>query len=153
MNVNDLVEDALRMAGVLADDDVTIVRDFPAAQLVPLDRHRALLILVNLIRNAADAMTSNMDRPRQLSVRVAVTPGRTARVTVADNGMGIPLENLTRIFVHGFTTQPDGHGFGLHSSALAAKEMGGSLAVHSDGVGEGAAFVLELPLVEQKVAV
>ena len=153
VNVNDLVEDALRMAGVLADDDVTIVRDLPAAQLVPLDRHRALLILLNLIRNAADAMANNMDRPRQLSVQVAVTPGRTVKITVADNGMGIPAENLTRIFVHGFTTQPDGHGFGLHSSALAAKEMGGSLAVHSDGVGEGAAFVLDLPLVEQEVTV
>jgi signal transduction histidine kinase len=52
---------------------------------------------------------------------------------------------LTRIFNHGFTTRKDGHGFGLHSGALAAKEMDGSLSVHSDGLGRGATFVLELP--------
>ena len=62
-----------------------------------------------------------------------------------DNGIGIPPENLTRIFNHGFTTRKDGHGFGLHSGALAAKEMGGSLTVHSGGTGQGAAFTLELP--------
>jgi len=151
VNINDLMEDALRMAGVLGGDDVTVVRDFPAAQFVPMDRHRTLLILLNLIRNAADAMGNNLDRPRQLSLGVEVTPGRAVKVTVGDNGMGIPAENLTRIFVHGFTTRPEGHGFGLHSSALAAKEMGGSLTVHSDGTGTGAAFVLELPLVQQEV--
>jgi signal transduction histidine kinase len=64
---------------------------------------------------------------------------------VRDNGVGIAPENLTRIFGHGFTTKKDGHGFGLHSGALAAKEMNGSLTVHSDGVGQGAAFTLELP--------
>jgi signal transduction histidine kinase len=68
------------------------------------------------------------------------------KIAVADNGVGIPAENLTRIFNHGFTTRKDGHGFGLHSGALAAKEMGGSLAVHSDGPGQGAEFTLELPL-------
>jgi two-component system, NtrC family, sensor kinase len=53
---------------------------------------------------------------------------------------------LTRIFSHGFTTRADGHGFGLHSGALAAREMGGTLAVHRDGPGQGATFALELPL-------
>jgi signal transduction histidine kinase len=67
-------------------------------------------------------------------------------IVVEDNGVGIPQENLVRIFQHGFTTKRDGHGFGLHSGALAAKEMGGSLIVHSDGVGKGARFTLELPL-------
>jgi signal transduction histidine kinase len=59
--------------------------------------------------------------------------------------VGILPENLTRIFNHGFTTRKDGHGFGLHSGALAAKELGGSLNVRSDGPGQGAAFTLELP--------
>ncbi|MGB7748137.1 MAG: ATP-binding protein, partial [Verrucomicrobiia bacterium] len=46
----------------------------------------------------------------------------------------------------GFTTRKHGHGFGLHSSALAAKEMGGTLTVQSEGVGKGATLILELPL-------
>ena len=68
------------------------------------------------------------------------------QITVRDNGVGIPPDHLTKIFNHGFTTRKDGHGFGLHSGALAARELGGSLRVHSDGPGKGAAFTLELPL-------
>jgi signal transduction histidine kinase len=67
------------------------------------------------------------------------------RITIADNGVGIAAEHLTRIFNHGFTTKKDGHGFGLHSGANAAKEMGGTLTAHSDGSGKGAEFTLELP--------
>jgi signal transduction histidine kinase len=59
--------------------------------------------------------------------------------------MGIAPEMLTRIFQYGFTTRQEGHGFGLHSSALAAQEMGGTLTVHSEGPGHGATFILELP--------
>jgi signal transduction histidine kinase len=72
------------------------------------------------------------------------------KISVTDNGVGIPTENLTRIFGHGFTTRKDGHGFGLHSSTLAAKEMGGSLTVHSDGIGRGAQFVLQIPMNQHK---
>ena len=55
-----------------------------------------------------------------------------------DNGVGIPPENRTRIFNHGFTTRKEGHGFGLHSGALAATELGGTLTVESEGLGQGA---------------
>ena len=79
-----------------------------------------------------------------MEVRVAKGDGRI-RISVMDNGVGISPENLTRIFSHGFTTRKGGHGFGLHSGALAAREMGGSLTAHSDGPGRGATFTLELP--------
>jgi len=63
---------------------------------------------------------------------VATDGEGSVTISVIDNGVGIPPENLTRIFSYGFTTRKNGHGFGLHSGALAAKEMGGSLSVHSD---------------------
>ena len=146
VRVSDVMEDALRMAGVPADNTVTVTREFLHDPLLLLDKHRVLLILLNLISNASHAMTGNAGRPRELTLRTEVMAGRDMRFTVSDNGMGIPPENLTRIFVHGFTTHTDGHGFGLHSSAIAAKEMGGVLSVHSDGPGTGAAFTLEVPL-------
>jgi signal transduction histidine kinase len=63
--------------------------------------------------------------------------------------VGIDATHLTKIFQYGFTTKESGHGFGLHHSALVAREMGGELRMHSAGVGHGACFTLELPLVRE----
>jgi signal transduction histidine kinase len=65
---------------------------------------------------------------------------------VTDNGIGIPAENFKRLFEHGFTTKQEGHGFGLHSCALAVRELGGDIQTRSDGIGTGATFSLRLPL-------
>ena len=105
-----------------------------------------LQILVNLIKNAADALTEG----KIDDGKITVTVGHQARnvfVRVADNGVGIAAENITRVFAHGFTTKKTGHGFGLHTGALAATEMGGALRVESEGIGQGATFILEMPLV------
>ncbi len=62
-----------------------------------------------------------------------------------DNGQGITPEVHRRLFNQGFTTREDGHGIGLHSSALAARLMGGQLRLESAGPGQGATATLELP--------
>ena len=153
VRISDLVQEALQMAGVLGDNQVTVIRDFGDDPLLSLDKHRVLLVLLNLIGNAMHAMKGDLGRPRQLSVRAEVIDGQALRITVADNGVGIPPENLTRIFVHGFTTHTDGHGFGLHSSALAAKEMGGALMVLENAGARGAAFTLQVPLDSELIPV
>ena len=150
--VVDLLEDSLRMnTGALARHGVELVRDFEGQPLVNMDKHKVLQILVNLVRNAKYACSESGLPDRRVTLSVRSANGR-ARIVVADNGVGIPPENLTRIFNHGFTTRVDGHGFGLHSGALAARELGGTLSVHSDGVGRGASFSLELPLYSAETA-
>jgi signal transduction histidine kinase len=126
--------------------DVNVVREFEAVPALMLDKHRMLLILVNLISNARYAMQRAPGALHTLTLRVKVVDEGMLQVVVIDTGEGIASDSLTRIFAHGFTTKKDGHGFGLHSCALAAREMGGTLHVHSDGPGKGAVFTLELPL-------
>jgi C4-dicarboxylate-specific signal transduction histidine kinase len=116
------------------------------------DKHKLLLILVNLISNAKYAMAATPPDERRLTVRLAATSAERFRLEVQDQGMGIAPEMLTRIFQYGFTTRAEGHGFGLHSSALAAQELGGSLTAHSAGPGTGATFTLELPYLEAQAA-
>jgi ligand-binding sensor domain-containing protein/signal transduction histidine kinase len=141
----DLVEDALRMnASSLTRHNIQIVREFEEARLITVEKQKVLQVLVNLVRNAQDACDNSGREEKRLTLRVTHRDNRV-RIAVCDNGVGIPPENLTRIFAHGFTTKKDGHGFGLHSGALAAREMGGSLTVESDGPGQGATFTLELP--------
>ncbi len=150
VQIRDLVDDALRMnAGALVRHDVTVVKEIAEVPVLPLDRHRVLQILVNLISNAKHAMNGIVGRTHQLTLSVHVgegEAGRCLRVSVADQGEGIAADNMPRIFSHGFTTRKDGHGFGLHSCILAAQEMGGRLTAHSEGPGLGAVFTLELPI-------
>jgi PAS domain S-box-containing protein len=151
LSVRNLVEDALQMnAAALARHGILVIRDFHEVPVVSVDKHKVLQILVNLIRNAKYAIDAAARRDKRLSVSIKVNERQMIEITVADNGIGIAPENLTRIFSHGFTTKRDGHGFGLHSGALAAKEMGGSLSAFSDGPGKGATFVVQLPLNAQK---
>ena len=141
----DLVEDSLRLnEDALSRHGVKVVRQLETVPLLNLDKHKILQILVNLVRNAKYACDESGRANRRLTVRLANGDGRV-RISVMDDGIGIPPENVTRIFNYGFTTRSGGHGFGLHSSALAAKEMGGSLTVQSGGPGQGATFTLELP--------
>jgi len=111
------------------------------------DKHKALMILVNLVSNAKYAMDGVTPAERLLTVKLEQRASDRVHIEIHDNGMGIAPELLTRIFQYGFTTREEGHGFGLHSSALAAQELGGSLHVHSDGPGRGATFTLEMPFV------
>jgi PAS domain S-box-containing protein len=153
LQVHELVDDALRMASTsLVRHHIEIVREFEPAPPVLVDRHLVLQILVNLITNAKQAL-DHRDEFRTLVLRVTHPAGTRVRVEVTDNGMGIPSENLARIFNHGFTTKKSGHGFGLHSGANAAREMGGALYARSEGPGTGATFVLELPTEPQRAEV
>jgi len=145
VNVLDLVKDSMRMheAG-LHRHSVEVVRDFAEVPPVNIEKHKVLQILVNLLSNAKHACQESARVDKRVTIRVAKTDDKV-RILVMDNGVGIAPENLTRIFNYGFTTRKGGHGFGLHSGALAAKEIGGSLTVQSDGPGQGASFTLELP--------
>ena len=145
--VTELVEDALKLnLGALARQQIRVERQFEALPPANLEKHKILQILLNLIRNANHALEEGGREPKVMVLRVfRPRPDRLA-IQVADNGVGISPENLTKIFSHGFTTRQNGHGFGLHSGALAAMELGGSLTVESAGLGHGATFTLELPL-------
>lgn len=147
VEVTQLLEDTLRMnAGALVRHDVQVVRQYNPVPPITTDKHKVLQILVNLVRNAKYACDESGRAEKQLTVGTVVCGIDHVRIFVRDNGVGIPAENLTRIFNHGFTTRKEGHGFGLHSGALAAKELGGTLTAHSEGPGRGATFTLQLPV-------
>jgi len=146
VSLPELVDDVLRMnADLLNQEEVEIIKTYADLPTVALDKHRLLLILINLISNAKHATVGLNNERRRINLNVELADEKTVRINVTDNGEGILPENLTRIFSHGFTTRKGGHGFGLHSCALAAKEMGGRLVAQSAGAWQGATFTLELP--------
>jgi PAS domain S-box-containing protein len=145
--ISEIIENAIQINSAgLERHQVNLVRDIEELPIVNTDKQRVLQILVNLIGNAKYALTSSSKENKTLTIRLYKHNEDKFRIEVIDNGIGIAKENLTKVFRHGFTTKKNGHGFGLHSGALAAKEMGGSLSAYSDGPEMGAKFVLELPL-------
>jgi len=147
VQLGELLEDALRInQAALGRHAVKVERKLAEVPSVVTEKHKVLMILVNLISNAKYAMDPVPEGQRHLTVSMtSPMPGRI-HIEVRDNGVGIAPEMITRIFQYGFTTRDEGHGFGLHSSALAAQELGGELRVYSAGPGQGATFTLELPL-------
>jgi signal transduction histidine kinase len=150
VRVEELVEDALRMGqSSFTKHGVEVRRDFGMNVCAITDRHKLLQILINLVSNARHALHDAAERV--LTVQLVSTHD-TVTISITDTGVGIPAENLDRIFIHGFTTKSGGHGFGLHSSANAARELGGTLAVTSEGAGHGATFTLTLPTTPTKAS-
>jgi signal transduction histidine kinase len=141
-----LMEDALVFnAGALTRHGITVHRHYDPVSTLNVDKHKVLQILLNLITNAKYACSKTKNVDKTITLRIYSPTNDRVCLQIRDNGMGISPENMGRIFRHGFTTRAKGHGFGLHSGALAAAEMGGKLTCHSDGVGCGATFTLELP--------
>lgn len=148
-SVEDLMEQALMMGMPDPEKyDIRVVREYAHVSPIMTDRHHVLQILVNVITNAKNAMVEYPADSHCLTVRIRLPAERTAsvRFEVVDTGGGITAENLPRLFAQGFTTRKAGHGFGLHSAAIAAKNLGGTLQAQSAGEGRGATFMLDLPL-------
>lgn len=140
------VDEALRITQRVqgVDPELVVVRRYDDLPDIKLDKHKLLEILVNLVQNARQAMYS-VNGPRELVLEIRAKDEDQVMISVQDSGVGIADGDLTNVFTMGFTTREEGHGFGLHSSANAANEMGGRLYATSDGPGRGARFVLELP--------
>ena len=142
----DLIEDALKIKQSALDKyAIEVIRDFENLPAVHVEKQKLLQILINLMTNAKDSLVESPIADKQLTVRILRPTEDRVRIEVSDNGVGIANDELTRIFSHGFTTKHDGHGFGLHASANAAREIGGCLSAGSEGPDRGATFIVELP--------
>ena len=149
VRLTEVMEQALALhLAALERQQVEVRREYGDLPQMLVDRHQVLQILVNLMHNATHAMQACPGRPQRLTLRLGLAEDREGwvRLQVHDTGVGIKPEHLTRIFSQGFTTKKDGHGLGLHSSAVAAKLMGGTLRADSPGEDYGATFTLELPI-------
>ncbi len=145
----EVLEEVLKtLGGGLSQNGIELVREWDEVPTVHCDKHKVMQILSNIVTNAIHALLTANHELKHLIVRIGREGENTVFVEVADNGVGIDEAHLTKIFQYGFTTKQTGHGFGLHHSALVAREMGGELRVQSDGLGCGACFTLELPITQ-----
>jgi len=132
--------------------EINIIKDYQNNYTIISDRSKLLQILINLVKNASESLMSSHHSSKQIHVTIKGDHEHNlVTIIIKDNGVGIDADNLTSIFSFGYTTKPTGHGFGLHSSAIAIKELNGEIKVESAGIGKGATFIIELPLVNVTV--
>ncbi|HEY3731143.1 MAG TPA: PAS domain-containing protein [Steroidobacteraceae bacterium] len=144
VDVRELLETALTLKSSELKG-IEVVRDFGDLPTIHTDRYKLLQVIVNFVANACDAITANKNGPARLFIRVHTADGQL-EIAVEDSGIGIQPELLSRVWEFGFTTKAHGHGFGLHSAALAAQQLGGSVDVQSQGAGTGARFSVTIPI-------
>jgi NO-binding membrane sensor protein with MHYT domain len=145
IDVAELIEHALIMH-FSTSAEVTVRRENRGVGKAMVDRHKLLQIMGNLLSNARHALRDRTEGSRELTVRLRTLPTGFYAIDVEDTGVGITAEAMRRLFEFGFTTKKDGHGFGLHASAILAKEMGGELTARSEGSNRGACFTVRLPV-------
>ncbi len=143
VDVRKVVEESIQIQmASLQRHEIEIKTNFTDIDPVSLQRNKLVHILINLLTNAKDALKSPQQKEKIVMVTIGKTKDNFPFVKITDNGPGIPTENLDKIFAHGFTTKPDGHGFGLHFCANAMTEMGGQLIVENQSDSSGATFTL-----------
>jgi len=143
-----MLNDSLAMHGPsLAKYGIQIQRQLLPLPTIVVEKSKLLQVIDNVIKNAIESMAS-VERPTHVLTVAAKSEDGYAIISVTDTGHGIRDEHLKNIFRFGFTTKTDGNGFGLHSAAIAMNDVGGSIRATSGGWGDGASFILTLPLTQ-----
>jgi response regulator RpfG family c-di-GMP phosphodiesterase len=149
VEVQAILEDAVKISGYdFERNNITIQRDYVALKAVLINKIKLLQILINLIINAKQALMSVDQEHKILILKINQPKKDTFSIEIIDNGAGIDAADLNKMFQYGFTTKVQGHGYGLHSSSIAAEEMRGKIEIYSEGLGKGTTVTLLLPYEE-----
>jgi C4-dicarboxylate-specific signal transduction histidine kinase len=124
--------------------DLRLELDHDHALLVTGDRVQLQQVILNLVRNASDAMRDVNDRPKHLLVKVEREEGGGARLIVKDAGVGLDPQTVGRLFDAFYTTKSDGMGIGLSVSRSIIESHGGKLWAEANE-GPGTTFSFSLP--------
>ena len=148
ISIKEIIATALKMSTHKSGNtEFNIEQSYPASFFIQADKSKLLQILVNIIQNAKDAIIANSTpNDKKIKIKIVNPTEDFIQLSISDSGIGIDTEDKVKIFSFGFTKKEGGHGYGLHTSALFAKELGGSLTLESEGLGKGAEFILSLPI-------
>ncbi|MFY9839786.1 MAG: HAMP domain-containing sensor histidine kinase, partial [Xanthobacteraceae bacterium] len=147
LNLNDLINSVLYLLRDELRPQHIILRTNLDPQLPPVQGHRGELqqVILNLVRNAADAMSKISYRPRVLTVKSEIQPPNDVLISIADSGTGIDPKDIDHIFDAFFTTKSNGMGVGLSICKSIIDDHGGRLWASPD-LKYGAVFYISLPI-------
>jgi NO-binding membrane sensor protein with MHYT domain len=144
ISINELLDEVLLITGLSLKKDIIIEKHYCKVNRTMTDKTKLLQILINLIRNAKDAIMESSKKNKIIIIKTSIIKDKII-IEISDNGVGILPKNISKIFNYGFSTKLSGHGFGLHTCAIDINTMGGEISVKSEGLEQGASFIIKLP--------
>lgn len=142
----DLIDEVLRLnQETLRAAEVQVDLRIPEMPELQLNKSKMTQVLVNLVRNAVQSMEERAADERRLTIVARLCDEDGIEIEVNDTGLGFDETVRRKLFTHGFTTKPEGNGFGLHYCANAVRECDGAITAESPGPGCGASFRIRLP--------
>lgn len=148
VGIIDMVEQVLVLQEEsLREHHIRLVTDFEDRPTVRVHKTKFLRALGNLVKNAWESTMMRNPDDKEVRIHTFQPDPAWVRLEIIDNGTGIPAEDITRVFHQGYSTKPHGHGFSLHYCGNVISEMKGRITVQSQGVGKGATFRVDLPVV------
>ena len=146
VDIKKLLDEILELKeSELKSDKITVIRDYDLPIECLVDKTRLNQVIVNILNNAIEATEANPNREIRIQLEKRDS---TFLIHFIDNGIGLDLADLEKLFSYGFTTKKTGHGFGLHTSLKQIQDMGGEIKASSLGKTKGATFSIQLPLLE-----
>lgn len=150
ISLSKIIDNSLALqAGSIERHGLDVEKDLQAEDSIIAHRSKLIHVLVNIFKNAKEAMAENPPGNKRLTIKTRQDE-KWVYLSISDNGEGIKENNINKIFTQEFTTKKEGHGFGLHSSANYMAEIGGNIEANSDGEGQGATFTLTFPKLEER---
>jgi C4-dicarboxylate-specific signal transduction histidine kinase len=149
LDMNEIAREVVALSQSDLQRNRVVLQSEFAGDLPPVtgDRIQLQQVILNLLRNASDAMVSVQDRPRQLVIRTEQDADNRVRVSVRDAGVGLDVQGMDKLFDAFYTTKSDGMGIGLSvSRSIIERHHGRLWAEHNDG--PGATFSFAIPASE-----
>ncbi len=145
LKLSQAIDEALAICNIgIKNSNIKLTKNIKEDITLVSDKHKLIQIIINLVKNAVESLSACTTLKDKEIIISTFRDEEFITLSVKDNGLGIDSETLKQLFKFGFTTKKDGHGFGLHGSALTAKELNAQLTADSSGAMHGAEFVLKI---------
>ncbi|MBA2648904.1 MAG: hypothetical protein H0U75_04745 [Legionella sp.] len=144
VSINNLLDEALLITNLDSNSRVTLKKQYGKLKPIYIDKLSFLQVVINILNNAKQSVLESINKDKMITITTTSLIKNKIKLEITDNGIGISPQNIDKVFIYGFTTKKTGHGFGLHTSANAIRNMGGSIEVVSNGLGLGATFIIEI---------
>lgn len=146
VELHQIIDDTIiTQQNLLETQEITLEKTYCPSVVVNIHKPKFMHVLINLLRNAQDAMAELPASERIIQIKTEIQKP-FVRISVSDRGEGINQTDLPRLFLRGYTTKKTGHGYGLYSSKSYLNEMNGEITAHSEGSNKGSRFIIHLPL-------